>query len=82
MTHNGLFYHENLTSMLYYLLFVAVFAFAAANILFELALTRPKLIPTVPFVGSTDGERSLRKARMRFRTHGADMLQEGYNMVR
>ena len=41
----------------------------------------PRLIPDIPFAGLEEGQRSLKEAKQRFVTHGAEMLQDGYRMV-
>ncbi|KAI9878965.1 MAG: hypothetical protein M1830_010019 [Pleopsidium flavum] len=41
----------------------------------------PRLLPGVSFVGLDGGKRSIADARLRFRTHSAAMLEEGYKMT-
>ncbi len=43
--------------------------------------SRPRLLPHAPFAGLQGGIGSIEEARLRFLTHAAEMLQEGYRMV-
>lgn len=45
------------------------------------SLSKPKLLPGVPYAGLAGGKRTLDEARQRFLAHGGEMIQEGYDMV-
>lgn len=60
----------------------AIFIVIAAIYQVARSLKKPKLLAGAPYAGLDGGKRSLEEARIRYLSHGGEMIQEGYDMVR